>query len=188
MLHVLLDCIHPNTHTKIIFRVKGNLNDSILLKLIRVSVDDSTQYDAIPDLLDGSPLAKSFPDNSPLLIYTPKCGEALREKSVTITTRWASQGSNRDLFVWALLLETPRYRVSPTIVECELKNFVPRLKISSRRIHVANDVTNVAHDRGKHKDSQEKHTASENIFLQVIRVRTQQLRQTETCKSGEVLH
>lgn len=92
-------------------------------------------------------------------------------------------------FVWALLLETPRYRVSPTIVECELKNFVPRLKISSRRIHVANDVTNVAHNRGKHKDSQEKHTASENIFLQVIRVRTQQLRQTpETCKSGEVLH
>lgn len=92
-------------------------------------------------------------------------------------------------FVRALLLETPRYRVSPTIVECELKNFVPRLKISSRRIHVANDVTNVAHNRGKHKDSQEKHTASENIFLQVIRVRTQQLRQTpETCKSGEVLH
>lgn len=92
-------------------------------------------------------------------------------------------------FVWALRLETPRYRVSPTIVECDLKNFVPRLKISSRRIHVANDVTNVAHNRGKHKDSQEKHTASENIFLQVIRVRTQQLRQTpETCKSGEVLH
>lgn len=67
-------------------------------------------------------------------------------------------------FVWALRLETPRYRVSPTIVECDL----PRLKISSRRIHVANDVTNVAHNRGKHKDSQEKHTASENIFLQVI--------------------
>lgn len=89
MLHVLLDCIHPNTHTKIIFRVKGNLNDSILLELIRVSVDDSAQYDAIPDLLDGSPPHKSsrFPDNSPLLIYTPKCGEALREKSVTITTR-----------------------------------------------------------------------------------------------------
>lgn len=57
MFHVLLDCIHPNTHTKIIFRVKGNLNDSILLELIRVSVGDSTQYDVIPDLLDGSPLA-----------------------------------------------------------------------------------------------------------------------------------
>ena len=58
MLHVLLDCIHPNTHTKIIFRVKGNLHDSILLELIRVSVYDSTQYDAVPDLLDVSPLAK----------------------------------------------------------------------------------------------------------------------------------
>ena len=50
--------LHPSYHThKIIFRVKGNLNDSILLELIRVSVGDSTQYDAIPDLLDGSPLA-----------------------------------------------------------------------------------------------------------------------------------
>jgi len=44
----------------------------------------------------------------------------------------------------------------------------PRLKISPRRIHVADDVTNIAHNCRKYKDSKEKHTSSEDVLLHVV--------------------
>ena len=53
--------------------------------------------------------------------------------------------------------------------ECNLLfkifNFQPRLKICSRSIHVADDVTNVAYNGSKYKDSKKKHAASKDIFL-----------------------
>lgn len=48
---------------------------------------------------------------------------------------------------------------------CKLENFQPRLKICSRSIHVADDVTNVAYNRSKYKDSKKEHATSEDIFL-----------------------
>lgn len=48
---------------------------------------------------------------------------------------------------------------------CKILNFQPRLKISPRSIHVADDVTNVAYNGSKHKYSKKKHAASEDIFL-----------------------
>ena len=46
-----------------------------------------------------------------------------------------------------------------------LENFQPRLKVCSRSIHVADDVTNVAYNGSKYKDSKKKHATSEDEFL-----------------------
>ena len=48
---------------------------------------------------------------------------------------------------------------------CKILNFQPGLKICSRSIHVADDITNIAYNGSKYKDSKKKHTASEYIFL-----------------------
>lgn len=43
---------------------------------------------------------------------------------------------------------------------------IPGLKICPWSIHIADDVSNVANDSCKYKDSKKKHESSENIFLQ----------------------
>lgn len=47
---------------------------------------------------------------------------------------------------------------------------IPGLKICPWSIHIADDVSNVANDSCKYKDSKKKHESSENIFLQRILV------------------
>lgn len=50
----------------------------------------------------------------------------------------------------------------------EVKAFKPGLKICPGSIHVTDDVTHVAHDSRKYKDSKEKHTSSEDILLYIV--------------------
>ena len=47
---------------------------------------------------------------------------------------------------------------------------IPGLEICPWSIHIADDVSNVANDSCKYKDSKKKHESSENIFLQRILV------------------